>query len=157
MLCSGQVNRARGEAQAIFARAEATSKGIKELSNAIRAEGGSEAASLRVAEQYLQAFSQLAKESTTMLLPSNASDPAAMMAQALSIYKGIVGVDGVNTRMSPGGSPKPKPKDIAPSDPWKPTQLESEKVKMGKESRAAAEESSKDIAYGTGFSLQTPP
>lgn len=100
-----QVNRARGEAEAIFARAEATAKGISKLSNAIRAEGGSEAASLRIAEQYIAAFSALAKESTTMLLPTGGSNPASMMAQALSIYKGVVGVDGEKTPMSPEETP----------------------------------------------------
>ncbi|CAM6112721.1 unnamed protein product [Calypogeia fissa] len=98
-----QVNRAKGEAEAIFARAQATAKGIKELSDAIRAEGGAEAASLRVAEQYLVAFSNIAKEGTTMLLPANAGDPASMMAQAMSIYKGVVGPGGTRHHPSRGG------------------------------------------------------
>eukprot|EP01018_Ginkgo_biloba_P011826 Gb_29073 [translate_table: standard] len=85
-----QVNRARGEAEAILARAEATAKGIAMLSDSIKASGGIEAASLRIAEQYIQAFSKIAKEGTTMLLPSNAANPASMMAQALSIYKSLI-------------------------------------------------------------------
>lgn len=128
-----------------MARAEATSKGIILLSQSIRAEGGSEAASLRIAEQYVQAFSNIAKESTTMLLPSNASDPAAMVAQALSIYKGIVGVDGVSTRMSPGAGPGPK---SLPPAPWKPTPLESEKERISPEPVRAASD--------RNFTLQTP-
>ncbi|KAG0588805.1 hypothetical protein KC19_2G270400 [Ceratodon purpureus] len=140
-----QVNRAKGEAEAILARAEATSKGIYLLSNAIRAEGGSEAASLRIAEQYLQAFSNLAKESTTMLLPSNTADPAAMVAQALSIYKGIVGVDGVATRMSTG---EPAPKGLPPG-PWKPTPLEHERSRP-EPTRAA------EPTVARNFTLQTP-
>ncbi len=48
---------------------------------------------LRVAEQYLAAFGNIAKQGTTMLLPSSASEPAAMVAQALSIYKSM-GVGG---------------------------------------------------------------
>lgn len=86
-----QVNRARGEAEAILARAEATAKGIGLLSEAIQSDGGVEAASLRIAEQYIQAFSMVAKEGTTMLLPSNVSNPASMMGQALSIYKSLIG------------------------------------------------------------------
>jgi hypothetical protein len=135
MVYLGQVNRAKGEAEAILARAEATSKGIHLLSNAIRAEGGSEAASLRIAEQYLQAFGNIAKESTTMLLPNNTSDPAAMVAQALSIYKGIVGVDGVSTRMSTGG----------------PTPLEHEKERIRPEPTRASEPNA-----ARNFTLQTP-
>ncbi|KAJ8559793.1 hypothetical protein K7X08_003851 [Anisodus acutangulus] len=46
-------------------------------------------ASLRIAEQYTQAFSNIAKEGTTLLLPTNASDPASMVAQALNIYKNL--------------------------------------------------------------------
>jgi hypothetical protein len=147
MVYLGQVNRAKGEAEAILARAEATSKGIHLLSNAIRAEGGSEAASLRIAEQYLQAFGNIAKESTTMLLPNNTSDPAAMVAQALSIYKGIVGVDGVSTRMSTGG---PTPKGL-PSGPWKPTPLEHEKERIRPEPTRASEPNA-----ARNFTLQTP-
>ncbi|GFH07161.1 stomatin-like protein 2, mitochondrial, partial [Haematococcus lacustris] len=41
-----------------------------------------DAASLKVAEQYVQAFREVAKQSTTLLLPANTSDPAAMVAQA---------------------------------------------------------------------------
>lgn len=52
-------------------------------------EGGVEAVQMRLAEQYMQAFSRLAKESTTVLLPANANSPASMVAQALSIFKQI--------------------------------------------------------------------
>jgi hypothetical protein len=106
-----------------------------------------------VAEQYLQAFSQLAKESTTMLLPSNASEPAAMIAQALSIYKGIVGVDGVSTRMSPDGGPKPKDQS---SGPWKPTPLDSEKDKIGQDPTRGAADINREPPVPRNFSLQTP-
>ncbi|KAH8936989.1 hypothetical protein BDL97_16G002100 [Sphagnum fallax] len=142
-----QVNRARGEAEAIFARAQATSKGIKVLSEAIRAEGGSEAASLRIAEQYLQAFSNLAKESTTMLLPSNASDPAAMMAQAMSIYKGVVGVDGQQTRMSPLVPSSVKSSEAPHSN---------EKPDYGKDAFKALNENAPEAFGLNTFSLQKP-
>ena len=86
-----QINRATGEAEAIFRRAEATSKGIEMLAESIRQTGGNEAVSLRVAEQYLAAFGEIAKKGTTMLLPSSASDPATMVAQALGIYGNVMG------------------------------------------------------------------
>ncbi|XVF80458.1 hypothetical protein PTKIN_Ptkin15bG0075200 [Pterospermum kingtungense] len=86
-----QVNRAQGEAEAILAKASATAKGIQIVSQAIQESGGTEAVSLRIAEQYIDAFSKLAKEGTTVLLPSNAADPANMMAQAMAIYKNING------------------------------------------------------------------
>jgi len=81
-----QINRATGEAEAIYRRAEATSRGISQLAQSIEASGGSEAVSLRVAEQYLDAFGEIAKKGTTMLLPASANDPASMVAQALNIY-----------------------------------------------------------------------
>ncbi|XP_044465508.1 stomatin-like protein 2, mitochondrial [Mangifera indica] len=85
-----QVNRAQGEAEAIIAKAHATAKGLAMVSQALNENGGVEAASLRIAEQYIQAFSNIAKEGTTMLLPSAASNPANMIAQAISMYKSIL-------------------------------------------------------------------
>jgi regulator of protease activity HflC (stomatin/prohibitin superfamily) len=84
-----QVNRAQGEAEAILARAQATAKGLAMVSQSLKEAGGEEAASLRVAEQYIQAFGKIAKEGTTMLLPSNVDNPASMIAQALGMYKGL--------------------------------------------------------------------
>ncbi|KAF8404857.1 hypothetical protein HHK36_009747 [Tetracentron sinense] len=86
-----QVLDSEGEAEAILARAQATAKGISMLSGAIKTTRGVEAASLRIAEQYIQAFSKIAKERTAMLLPSTASNPASMMAQALTIYESLIG------------------------------------------------------------------
>ncbi|RYR75141.1 hypothetical protein Ahy_A02g009817 isoform D [Arachis hypogaea] len=86
------VNRAKGEAEAILL----VSKALKEI-------GGAEAASLRVAEQYIHAFSNIAKEGTTMLLPSSASNPANMMAQALTMYKSLLGNVSGNKSSSTSG------------------------------------------------------
>ncbi|KAL5568062.1 hypothetical protein UlMin_024637 [Ulmus minor] len=86
-----QVNRALGEAEAILAKAKATAEGIAVVSKALKDTGGVEAASLRIAEQYIQAFGNIAKQSTTMLLPSSASNPSNMMAQALTMYKNMLG------------------------------------------------------------------
>ncbi|XP_013686077.3 stomatin-like protein 2, mitochondrial [Brassica napus] len=85
-----QVNRASGEAEAILARAQATARGLTLLSQSIKETGGVEAASLRVAEKYIEAFGNIAKEGTTMLLPSSAENPANMIAQALTMYKSLV-------------------------------------------------------------------
>uniref|UniRef100_A0A1J3I1C7 Stomatin-like protein 2, mitochondrial n=1 Tax=Noccaea caerulescens TaxID=107243 RepID=A0A1J3I1C7_NOCCA len=85
-----QVNRAQGEAEAILARAQATARGLALLSQSLNETGGAEAASFRVAEQYIHAFGNIAKEGTTMLLPSGASNPASMIAQALTMYKSLV-------------------------------------------------------------------
>uniref|UniRef100_A0A8C2ZJ33 Stomatin-like protein 2, mitochondrial n=1 Tax=Cyclopterus lumpus TaxID=8103 RepID=A0A8C2ZJ33_CYCLU len=81
-----QINKAAGEAQAVLAKAEAKSKAIRLLSDALAEQNGSAAASLSVAEQYVSAFSNLAKESNTVLLPSNTGDVSGMVTQAMSIY-----------------------------------------------------------------------
>uniref|UniRef100_H3CAA7 Stomatin-like protein 2, mitochondrial n=1 Tax=Tetraodon nigroviridis TaxID=99883 RepID=H3CAA7_TETNG len=79
------INQALGEAQAVLAKAEAKSKAIR-LSEALSRQNGNAAASLSVAEQYVSAFSHLAKESNTILLPSNTGDISGMVTQAMSIY-----------------------------------------------------------------------
>ncbi|GAB4858636.1 hypothetical protein Ancab_010109 [Ancistrocladus abbreviatus] len=85
-----QKNRAQGEADGIRAKASATAEAIKALAEALQGYGGKEAASLKVAEQYMQAFSKLAQESTTVLLPSSVSNPASMVTQALTLYKSLM-------------------------------------------------------------------
>ncbi|KAG6402938.1 hypothetical protein SASPL_135152 [Salvia splendens] len=109
-----QVNRALGEAEAIRARAQATAEGIAVVSKALKEHGGVEAASLRVAEQYIQAFSQLAKKGTTMLLPSNPAQPASMMAQAFSIYKSMI-VDQAGIEKTESSESKAETEDPSPS------------------------------------------
>ncbi|MCE2927596.1 MAG: paraslipin [Rickettsiales bacterium] len=84
-----QVNRAKGEAEAILAVAEATAKGIDMVSQSIMKSGGSEAVALKIAEQYVGAFKELAKESTTVLMPMNAGDAGGMVAQALTVFDAI--------------------------------------------------------------------
>ncbi|CAK9144545.1 unnamed protein product [Ilex paraguariensis] len=81
-----QINRAQGEAEAILAIAQATSKGIAMVSQTLKEHGSMEAACLRIAEQYIQAFSKIA-EKGTILLPTSASDLASTIAQVVSIYK----------------------------------------------------------------------
>jgi hypothetical protein len=70
-------------------KANATAKGIATVAASIRANGGLDAVSLRIAEQYIAAFSNLAKESNTILLPSNTNDVSSMVSQALSIFKAL--------------------------------------------------------------------
>ncbi len=82
-----QINEAEGEAQAIRSVAAATAEGITSVANAIQTPGGMEAVQLRVAESYVDTFGELAKSSTTMLLPTNTADVASMIATAMSVIK----------------------------------------------------------------------
>jgi len=84
-----QINRAKGEAQAIITVAEATAASIEKIAAAINAPGGREAIELKIAEQYVDAFKNLARTSTTLMLPTNAGDTGSMVAQALGVFDTI--------------------------------------------------------------------
>ena len=81
------INQAQGQAAAILAVAEANSQAIQKIGNALQTPGGMEAVNLKVAEQYVGAFSHLAKTGNTMIVPSNLSDLSGMIASALAIVK----------------------------------------------------------------------
>src|SRR3990170_787110 len=78
-----QINEAEGEASAIMAVATATAAGIRSVAEAIKMPGGFEAVQLRVAEQYVGQFGELAKKSNTLVLPANVADVASMIALAM--------------------------------------------------------------------------
>lgn len=90
-----QINRAKGEAEAILAVARATAEGIEMVAESVQKTGGEKAVALRLAEQYISAFSNLAKETNTILLPSNTGDAGSMVAQALSVFKSIQEKEGI--------------------------------------------------------------
>ena len=86
-----QINRAKGEAEAILQVAKATAEGIEMVAASIDKSGGEKAVALRLAEQYIEAFSELAKENNTLILPASTGDAGSMVAQALSIFNSIQG------------------------------------------------------------------
>jgi regulator of protease activity HflC (stomatin/prohibitin superfamily) len=83
-----QINEADGEATAILAIATATADGIKSVGKAITSEGGEDAMQLRVAQQYIDEFGNLAKEANTLIVPANLADISSMIALATNIAKG---------------------------------------------------------------------
>ncbi len=82
-----QINEAEGEAAAILAVATATAEGIRQVAEVINKPGGVEATQLRVAEQYVAQFGEIAQKGTTMILPANAADVASMVAMATKVFK----------------------------------------------------------------------
>ncbi len=80
-----QINEAEGQASAILAVAAATAEGIRRVADAIKLPGGYEAVQLRVAEQYIGQFGELAKESNTIVLPANVADVGAMITLAMKM------------------------------------------------------------------------
>lgn len=100
--------RAQGEAAAIRARAAATAEGLATVGATLAdGDGGGAAARLRVAEQYVEAFEKLAKQSTVTLLPANVGEPAAMIGAAMSILKGGGGGGGDADGLSKLAPPLP--------------------------------------------------
>ncbi|KHD11953.1 stomatin 2 [Candidatus Thiomargarita nelsonii] len=82
-----RINEAEGRAAEIERVAIATAKGITQIAQSINQEGGMQAVNLRVAEQYLGEFGKLAETNNTMIIPSNLSDVAGMVATATSVIK----------------------------------------------------------------------
>ena len=82
-----QINEAEGQAQAILSIASATAEGINRVAAAIQAPGGFQAVQLRVAEQYITQFGNLAKAGNTFIIPTNLADASSFVATAMSIIK----------------------------------------------------------------------
>ena len=68
--------------------ANATGSGIRQVAEAILAPGGFEAVQLRVAEQYINQFGNLAKQGNTLIVPANLTDIASMIGAAMSVIRG---------------------------------------------------------------------
>ena len=89
-----QINEADGEAQAILAVATATAEGLKKVAASMIVDGGAEAMQLRIAEQYIGEFGNLAKAGNTYVVPANLTDLTSMMALATDIAKKNTGSTG---------------------------------------------------------------
>ena len=82
-----EINNAQGQAAAILAIAEANSKAIRQVAEAMAAPGGMGAVNLKVAEQYIAQFGNLARTTNTLILPTNVADVAGLIATAMSVVK----------------------------------------------------------------------
>jgi regulator of protease activity HflC (stomatin/prohibitin superfamily) len=82
-----QINEAQGEAEAILAVASATAEGLRQVGETVIGPGGVEAMQLRIAEQYVGEFGNLAKSGNTFVVPANLADLTSMMALATDIAK----------------------------------------------------------------------
>lgn len=86
-----QINSASGESQAILLKAKATAAGLDAVAESIKKGEGSAqgAVSFSVAEKYVEAFSQLAKEGTAVVVPGNVGDMGGMIASAMAVYSKV--------------------------------------------------------------------
>jgi len=81
------INRAQGQASAILSIAEASAEAIRKTASAIQEPGGSDAVNLKVAEQYVNAFGQLARTNNTLIVPANLGDMSSLIATAMQVIK----------------------------------------------------------------------
>ncbi|XXJ18009.1 SPFH domain-containing protein [Desulfovibrio caledoniensis] len=88
-----RINEAEGQAQEILLVAEATAEGIRKVAEAVNLPGGPEAMNLKVAQQYVGAFGNLAKTNNTMIIPADLAGMGGMVATATEI---------INTAMHKG-------------------------------------------------------
>lgn len=82
-----QINEAEGQASAILAVANATAEGIARVAETVNKPGGMQAVQLRVAEQYITQFGQIAKAGNTLIVPSNLADVSSVIATAMNTIK----------------------------------------------------------------------
>ena len=85
-----EINKAQGEAAAIVAVADATAEAIRKIAEAIRQPGGQEAVQLKVAQQAVEAFGQLAQKNNTMIVPSNLAEVSGIIGTAMALMKAPV-------------------------------------------------------------------
>ena len=79
------INKAQGDATAIRVIAEANAAAVRAVAEAIGDKGGMDAANLKVAQQYVDAFANLAKTSNTLIIPASAGDVAGFVATAMTV------------------------------------------------------------------------
>jgi regulator of protease activity HflC (stomatin/prohibitin superfamily) len=82
-----EINKAQGEAAAIVAVAEATAEAIRKVAEAIRQPGGEQAVQLKVAQQAVEAFAQLAQKNNTMIVPSSLGEVSGLIASAMALTR----------------------------------------------------------------------
>lgn len=91
-----QINEAEGEAAAILSVAKANADSIRLIAEALGLKGGHEAASLKVAEEYVKQLGAISQNSNLMVVPANLSEPTSMIASAFSVFDKMKSRQGMN-------------------------------------------------------------
>jgi regulator of protease activity HflC (stomatin/prohibitin superfamily) len=99
-----EINKAEGQAAAITTVAAATAAAIERIGLAVERPGGMNAVNLKVAEQYVQAFAEIAKQGNTLIVPANLADLSTLIASAMTVVRQPGIVPGVvpGSARSPG-------------------------------------------------------
>lgn len=91
-----EINKAQGQAAATLAIAQATAEALRMVAEATNAPGGMNAVNLQVAEKYVEAFSKLAKEGNTLVVPANLGDLSTLITSAMTMVKGTGATNGAS-------------------------------------------------------------
>lgn len=83
-----EINKAEGQAAATLAIAQATAEALRMVAEATNAPGGMNAVNLQVAEKYVEAFSKIAKQGNTLVVPANLGDLSTLVTSAMTMVKG---------------------------------------------------------------------
>lgn len=84
-----QINEAEGKAQAILAVANASAEGLRQIASAMNGPGGEGAAKLKIAEEYIKQFGQVAYDARAIIVPANVGDPSSLVATAMAVMDGV--------------------------------------------------------------------
>lgn len=84
-----QINEAEGRAAAILAVATASAEGLRQIASALNGPGGSEAAKLKVAEEYVRQLGQIALDARAIVVPANLSDPSSVLPTAMAVMESM--------------------------------------------------------------------
>ena len=95
-----EINKAQGQAAATLAIAQATAEALRMVAEATNAPGGMNAVNLKVAEKYVEAFAQLAKQGNTLVVPANLGDLSTLVTSAMTMVKSA-GASAGNTLAKP--------------------------------------------------------
>lgn len=93
-----RINEAKGRSSEIEQVAVATANGLRAIATAISADNGLNAVNLRIAEQYLNEFGKLASQNNSMIIPSNLTDVAGVIATATSVFNEVRDKKSVNKK-----------------------------------------------------------
>ena len=91
-----EINKAQGQAAATLAIAQATAEALRMVAEATNAPGGMNAVNLQVAEKYVEAFSKLAKEGNTLVVPAILGDLSTLITSAMTMVKGTGAANGAS-------------------------------------------------------------
>mmetsp|Transcript_6740 Transcript_6740/g.19379 ORF Transcript_6740/g.19379 Transcript_6740/m.19379 type:complete len:361 (-) Transcript_6740:1705-2787(-) len=93
---------AQGEAEAVSVRAAAQAQALQTIANALQGQGGAEAATLHVAQRYIDMYGEIGSKSNTMIFNDKPGDVNALLAQAALALKSATTPDANSAPQIPG-------------------------------------------------------